>query len=287
MNLLDDLKYQYKYGSAVIKLVFINVAIFIAIGFLNLFLLLVNTRFEFVSTYLALSGNFSHMLHTPWTILTYQFTHTGFIHLLFNMVMLYFTGKIFEDFFRKQDIWRVYLLGGLAGGLLFILSSFLPAFRQQHSILIGASGSIMAMLFASAGYAPNLRLSLFGLFEIRLIWLAVGYLVIDMISIPSGNAGGHIAHIGGALFGYLFAKYRQGNLQINLLDSFRTPKPDERKFKVKIHTQSPSKKHSNSDNTSHQPTQEDIDIILDKISKNGYDKLSKQEKDILFKASQD
>lgn len=287
MNLLDDLKYQYKYGSAVIKLVFINVTIFVAIGFINLFLLLFNTRFEFVSTYLALSGNFSHMLHTPWTILTYQFTHTGFIHLLFNMVMLYFTGRIFEDFFRKQDIWRVYLLGGLAGGLLFILSSFLPAFRNQNSILIGASGSVMAMLFATAGYAPNLRLALFGVFEVRLIWLAVGYLVIDMISIPAGNAGGHIAHIGGALFGYLFAKYRQGNLQMNLLDSFRAPKPDERKFKVKIHTHAPTKKHSNNDNTSHQPTQEDIDIILDKISKNGYDKLSKQEKDILFKASQD
>jgi membrane associated rhomboid family serine protease len=287
MNLAQDLKFQFRHGSPVIKLVFINVISFVAIGLLRLILLLANTRFDFVHIYLALTNNFDHLFHTPWTIITYEFTHTGFLHLLFNMVMLFFTGRIFLDFFRQTDIWRVYIYGGIIGGVLYLLSGFLPVFNGHTSTLIGASGSVMAILFATAAYAPNLEVSLFGIFQLRLIWLAIGYLLLDLIAIPDGNAGGHIAHIGGAIFGYMFAKYRKGDIHLRIFESFFDNKPDEKKFNVKVNVQRTSKNNIRQSHSNHSPSQEDIDIILDKISKNGYDKLSKQEKDILFKASQD
>ncbi len=289
MNLTEDLKYQFRYGTPIIKLIFINVAIFVVLGLINLNLYLFNKHVDIAGIYLALSSDFNHLPHTPWTIFTYQFVHAGPFHLLFNMLMLYFTGRIFTDFFRKDDAWRVYLLGGLIGGVLYIISSAIfPVFSGKASTLVGASGCIMAILFATATYAPNMRIALFGIIHIRLVWLALIFLFLDLISIPVGNSGGHIAHIGGALFGYIFAKYRQGRIQINLFESLFNNKPDERKFKVKVNAHETSeKKFTQHSKTNRKPSQEDIDIILDKISKNGYDKLSKQEKEILFKASQE
>jgi membrane associated rhomboid family serine protease len=287
MNLADDLKYQFRYGTPVIKLIFINVSVFIFLGLINLGLYLFNSQMDLAGIYLALSSKPEHLLHTPWSVFTYQFVHGGIFHLLFNMLMLYFTGRIFTDFFRKDDVWRVYLFGGLIGGVLYILSSAaFPVFRGSASTLVGASGCIMALLFATATYAPNMRVALFGIIQIRLVWLSLLFLFLDLISIPMGNSGGHIAHIGGALFGYLFAKYRQGRIQIRLFDTSYN-KPDERKFKVKVSTFDSAEKRSSNQASNKKPSQEDIDIILDKISRNGYDKLSKQEKEILFKASQD
>ncbi|MES2618574.1 MAG: rhomboid family intramembrane serine protease [Bacteroidota bacterium] len=290
MTFVEDLKYQIKYSTPILKLVVINIGVFISLGLVNLVLFLTNIKFEFISSFLLLSSDPHHFLHTPWTLFSYQFIHTGFIHLLFNMMTLYFIGQLFTDFFKRTDAWRVYLLGGLTGGLLYVASySLFPVFSNHNGTLEGASGGIIAILFATATYAPNVRIALFGIFHVRLVWLALGYLFLDLISIPSGNSGGHIAHIGGALFGFIFARYRQGTLQVKLFDTFSTKKPDERKFKIKVHAHNETKQntYNKSSNSSSSPTQEEIDIILDKISKNGYEKLSKQEKDILFKASQD
>lgn len=289
MTFVEDLKYQIKYSTPILKLVIINVGLFVALGLVNLVFYLLGVKYEFIKSFLVLSSDLHHFAHTPWTLFSYQFIHTGFIHLLFNMMILYFIGQLFTDFFRRSDAWRVYLLGGLTGGLLYLISySLFPVFSRHTGTLEGASGGIIAIFFATATYAPNVRVSLFGIFPVRLVWLALGYLFLDLISIPSGNSGGHIAHIGGALFGFIFARYRQGMLQMKLFDSFSTKKPDERKFKIKVHAHNETIKNTyNKSTKSSSPTQEEIDIILDKISKNGYEKLSKQEKDILFKASQD
>ena len=289
MNLIEEVKFQFKHGSPFIKIIVVNVIAFVTIGLYELVLFLFKIKSDFTSVYLALNSSPQHLLHAPWTLITYEFVHAGPFHLLFNMLMLYFTGNIFNDFFKQSDAWRVYIFGGLIGGVLFLVSNVLfPVFNGMESTLVGASGCIMAVLFASATYAPNLRMALFGIIQIRLVWLAVVFLVLDLISITNGNAGGHIAHIGGALFGFLFARYRQGRLRFSIPELGNNKMPDETRFKVKVKTYHQNE-HLNSinKNTNYKPSQEDIDIILDKISKNGYDKLSKQEKEILFKASQE
>ena len=289
MNLIEEVKFQFKHGSPFIKIIVVNVIAFVTIGLYELVLFLFKIKSDFTSVYLALNSNPQHLLHAPWTLITYEFVHAGPFHLLFNMLMLYFTGNIFNDFFKQSDAWRVYIFGGLIGGVLFLVSNVLfPVFNGIESTLVGASGCIMAVLFASATYAPNLRMALFGIIQIRLVWLAVVFLVLDLISITNGNAGGHIAHIGGALFGFLFARYRQGRLRFSIPELGNNKMPDETRFKVKVKTYHQNEHlSSNNKNKSYKPSQEDIDIILDKISKNGYDKLSKQEKEILFKASQE
>ena len=289
MNLIEEVKFQFKHGSPFIKIIVVNVIAFVSIGLYELVLFLFKIKSDFVGVYLALNSSPQHLLHAPWTLVTYEFIHAGPFHLLFNMLMLYFAGNIFNDFFKSSDAWRVYIFGGLIGGVLFLVSNVLfPVFNGIESTLVGASGCIMAVLFASATYAPNLRMALFGIIQIRLVWLAVVFLVLDLISITNGNAGGHIAHIGGALFGFLFARYRQGRLRFSIPELGNNKMPDETRFKVKVKTYHQHEHlNSNNKNTSYKPSQEDIDIILDKISKNGYDKLSKQEKEILFKASQE
>ncbi len=289
MNLVEDLKYQFRYGSPIIRLIFINVVVFVLLGLISLCLFLFKIKSNYAEDYLALHSSMHYLSHVPWTLFTYQFLHVGPMHLLFNMLMLYFTGNIFTDFFRKNDVWRVYLWGGFIGGVLYLGSNALfPVFEGNLSTLVGASGCIMAILFATSTYAPNLKVALFGIIQIKLIWLSLLFLFLDLISIPGSNSGGHLAHIGGAFFGFLFAKYRQGKIHFNFLESVTDKKPDERKFKVKVKTYQTSEKSYNTGHTkSGKPSQEDIDIILDKISKNGYDKLSKQEKEILFKASQE
>ncbi|MDI1233960.1 MAG: rhomboid family intramembrane serine protease [bacterium] len=289
MNLIEEVKFQFKHGSPFIRIIVINIAVFLLVGLFELGLFLFKLKSHFSDYYLALNSSPRHLLHAPWTLFTYQFMHSGPFHLLSNMLILYFTGNIFMDFFKRSDAWRVYLLGGLIGGVLYLISNILfPVFSDFNSTLVGASGCIMAILFASATYAPNLRLALFGIIQIKLVWLALLFLFLDLVSIANGNAGGHIAHIGGALFGFLFARYRQGKFHFNLPDININQKPDERQFKVKVKTYHNQDKSINSKNNgNYKPSQEDIDIILDKISKNGYDKLSKQEKEILFKASQE
>lgn len=282
MSIADDIKYQLKYGNAITKLIVINILLFVIVGLTNL-IIFIGTKTEgFLTTFLAIPSSLNQFLIKPYTIITYQFGHFGFIHLLFNMLMLFFAGRIFTDFFNKKDTWKVYLWGGVAGALLYLLCyNLLPVFSGSHSILIGASASVLAILFAATSYAPNLQVSVWGLFSLKLLWLSFAYLILDLIAIPTDNPGGHIAHIGGAIFGWLYAKYRQNRLtwfSFNFLLKRKT----KTNYKVEI-----NKVKKTTTKSKNSPSQDEIDAILDKISKSGYERLSKEEKDILFKASQD
>jgi membrane associated rhomboid family serine protease len=288
MSKIADLKYKFKYTSPINQLIVINAVILIISMLVNLYSYLFFKIKGISNLCLSLPANINLILQRPWTILTYQFSHSGLFHFAFNMLILYLIGAIFQDFFKKKDTYKVYLLGGLFAAALFVLSShYIPAFKGQNNLLIGASGSVMAILFATVVYAPNIEIYLFGLFRLKLVWIAIAYFVIDLFSIPEGNAGGHIAHIGGALFGMLYAFYRKGNLQFKLFQpviiqpSQKATQTFKQKVKVNVNPTPKEKNHNT------KPTQEMIDAILDKISKSGYDKLSKEEKDILFKASQD
>ena len=287
MKYTDELKYRFQYATPVMRLIFVNGAVFLGALLVNLFAFLFLKTGSFSAPYLSLPSSWPLLFGKPWTILTYQFTQFGAFHFLFNMLVLYFSGNIFLDFFRKKDVWRVYIWGGVVAGLLFMMASnYLPAFKGGTYTLVGASGSVMAILFAATIYAPHIRLQLFGVFPVKLYWIAIAYVVLDLLSISESNAGGHIAHIGGAAFGTLYALYRKNKIQIRLFEPVIKPATAKKAFKVQVNQNGPAA-FKNQKSQKGSPTQEEIDAILDKISRSGYDRLSKEEKDILFKASQD
>jgi membrane associated rhomboid family serine protease len=290
MNIANELRYRFLYATPVVRLIVINSVVFLLANLVDLFYFLGTRINDITLPFISLPARFETVLVRPWTLLTYQFSHQGLFHIIFNMLVLYTVGTIFLDFFRKRDVWKVYILGGTIAGLFFVFcNAVIPAFRDNNMVLVGASGSVMAILFASASYGPNIRLNLFGIFQVKLIWIALAYLVIDLLSIPGSNGGGHIAHLGGALFGWLFAAYRKGRMSFKLFEPVIKHRISDKQVKVEVNHSRQFNKNQKNNGTSSTgtPTQEEVDAILDKISKSGYDRLSKEEKDILFKASQD
>ncbi|RMG80052.1 MAG: rhomboid family intramembrane serine protease [Bacteroidetes bacterium] len=243
--------------------------------------------------FLALPANIKDFLLRPWTIITYMFFHLGFFHILFNMLWLHWMGRIVSEYIGSQKFLSIYVLGGIAGGLLYLLFFNLfgnssPSF-YLNTRLLGASGAVMAVVFAAATLLPNYTMHLMFIGPVRLKYIALGALVITTLVDFSVNTGGKLAHLGGAAFGFVFIKQLQkGNdwskwflVPFTKLQNLFKKKP---KIKVK------HKKSSSNSYTFHRkPTeneQEIIDAILDKIAKSGYDSLTQKEKDFLFRYSQ-
>ena len=235
---------------------------------------------------MAVPANLQSLMVRPWTIVTYMFYHEDFLHILFNLLWLYWFGQLFLQFFAQRQLTWVYLLGGISGALLYILAfNLLPPFKgyAEVSLALGASASVLAVVIAVATLQPNFTVYLLFLGAVRLKYLALATVVIDIISIPVSNAGGHIAHLGGALFGFLYvAALRSGTdlaKPFYSISSIRFPKRNRMKVTYRSH---------NADydyNYRKAQKQKQIDDILDKIARSGYDSLTKEEKDILFKAN--
>ena len=290
MSIIDEIKKSFKSGSVLTKLIYVNLAVFLAVRIIGVFisLLQINTGFSLV-TWLAVPADINNLIFKPWTVFTYMFLHQDFLHILFNMLWLYWFGQIFLTRFDNKKLLSVYIVGGLAGAALFILSfNVFPLFSQAVpvSIALGASASVMAIVIAISVYIPNHKIHLMFFGPVALKYIAVFSIILDVLSIASSNAGGHIAHLGGALFGYLYiSQLRKGKNITKGFDRFMDKvfsffKPRE-KFKVTY-------KRSMTDyeyNQSKATKQANIDTILDKIAKSGYDSLSKKEKEILFKNS--
>lgn len=220
--------------------------------------------------WLALSSQWDVVIHRPWTLLTYMFLHDGFWHILFNMLMLYFGGTMCCRYLNPRRFGWIYFISGLFGALLYLLVyNLFPVGRLQVSVLLGASAAVLGVFVAVAAYVPNQEVSLWLIrtFSIKLKWLALIFVVVDLLSIPANNAGGHIAHIGGALFGWLFVvAMRWKNKKPRKAPSAgRRPLSDDEY------------------NRRRADDQKRVDAILDKISKSGYDRLSKEEKEFLFR----
>lgn len=293
MTIIDDLKHQYKTGTTLVKFIFINVAVFVLVHIIGLIIYFFTgvPGSELVAYWLSLPADLEQLLYRPWTIITYMFLHTGFIHLAFNMLILYFGGQIFLQFLDSKKLLGTYLLGGIAGGILYILSfNLFPVFTPivKGALALGASASVMAVLIAIAAYVPNFSVRLVLIGEVKLKYIALFYIVMDIISIPNGNAGGHLAHLGGAFFGFYFAyQLRKGKditVGINRLSNYLSALFSGKR-KMKVVYKKPGKTKSDMEyNAQKKANQEKIDEILDKISKSGYDSLSKDEKAILFDA---
>ncbi len=248
----------------------INVLVFFAVGISTLFL---NER-DFIDYYFAFPADFSLLPTRFYTIVTYAFLHQDLFHILFNMLWLYWMGNLFLDFLKPRQFQVVYWGGALVGALAFaLIFNLSPQLQTQGSFLMGASAAVMAVFAAIATLVPNysIRLLLFG--DVRLKFLLLVYILIDMVGIRAGaaNIGGNLAHLGGALFGFTYIKLLQNGTD---LSSFLVKKP-----KMKVVRNESRKRKTEATN------QEEIDAILDKISKTGYDQLTAKEKQILFEAS--
>lgn len=266
-------------GSRLYLFIGINVLVFLLLSFLKLEYLFTKTTSlsSWLQSQLSVPSNPEEMLLKPWTVFTYMFAHVEIFHFLFNMLVLYWFGKIFEDFLNARQFTFAYLAGGLFGGLLFVVFyNIFPGYASEkyNSELIGASGGVMAIVFATATLVPDysIRMLFFG--DVRIKYLALIYLVFDIIGLSGLNAGGSIAHLGGALLGFVFIRQLQKGGDWSKLFQQR------KKLKVVKDTGSQYVKK-----TVKVSEQELIDEILDKISHSGYDSLTKEEKEQLFKAS--
>ena len=296
MTFIDDIKRSYVNGSMLLKLIFINIGVFVLLHVLALGGLLFNTGGS-VTSWVGMPSDLPMLLKKPWTLLTYMFSHYSVMHILFNMLWLYWLGRIFMEFFSPKQLTGVYLLGGWGGAALYLLAyNLLPRLAMMNGILIGASASVIAIVVAAAVYTPDYKIGLLFLGEVSLKWIAIITVAIDLLSLDAGNAGGSIAHIGGAIVGALFSlRIKQGKditRPLNaLIDgivgifngrSFSLPRFDRKK------TDKPQedKNQSTRPNTPGDLVDEnELDIILGKIKAAGYDALTDEEKDKLFKAS--
>ena len=291
---IQDLKNQYKNGSILIKLIFINVAVFLLVNVIGslLYLFNISNGVAIFISWFALPADLSELVVKPWTLLSYMFLHQGLFHMLMNMMVLYFGSQIFNQFLNEKKLLNVYLLGGLSGGLLYVMAfNLFPVFEANvtNSVALGASAAVMAVLIAAATYVPNFVVRLMFIGNVKLKYIAMGYLVLDVVRIQSSNSGGHIAHIGGAIFGFFFIQQlKKGNdftlgfsRFLNYLKAMFQP---QKKMKVVYKKQGKTKSNT-AYNSQKVDNQKKVDLILDKISKSGYDSLSAEEKAILFDAS--
>ena len=288
-----NLKYQFSRLSIAEKLIAINLAVFI-VERLATFLLRLSSNS--IVQWFELPKDFFDFLLQPWSIISYSFFHGGFGHLFWNMLLIYFVGRIFLNLFDARRFLNVYLLGVIMGGLFFILGyNIFPAFFNVNAYLIGASAGASAILIFICAYIPNQEVRLI-FFNVKLWYIGAFVVLMDLIQLPaSGNAGGHLAHLGGALLGYWYARQLVNGTDIGagfsrFLDAMvNLFKRSERKGPLKTVYNSKKGRSATSTKAQYdkQSNQKKIDAILDKISKSGYESLSKTEKDFLFQAGKE
>ncbi|MBL0256020.1 MAG: rhomboid family intramembrane serine protease [Bacteroidetes bacterium] len=288
----DNLKRQLTTADTLQRLLIVNVVLFIVIRLVNSLTQLYNTPlldFEFVSKWLAVPAAPLVLLTKPWTLITYMFYHWDFMHLLFNMLWLFWMGRIFQEYLGSKKLLNTYILGGISGGIMYILAyNVFPLFATSvgAAYALGASASVLAITVATATLLPDYTIPLLFFGPVKLKWIALVTIVLDLINVSGSNAGGHIAHLGGALFGFVYIRQLQKGTDISAwLTKFIDIFARSKKSKMKV---SHSRKRSDEDfAATKRGRQERLDLILDKISKSGYGSLSSEERDFLFNASKD
>jgi len=281
MSLINDLKFKFRSASIIQQLIYVNVSLFIITLLFSSFSGLYGNRTNIIYEWFSLSSSFDQLITKPWTLISYGFLHSGFLHILFNCLILHFFGRLFLEYFTQKQALNFYILGTLFGGLAYLVSyNYFPLFEGRVHTLVGASAGVTAIVVGIATYIPNyqLQLRIFG--YVKLWKLAGVFILFDLISLAGGNGGGHIAHIGGALFGYFYVSQSSNNSS-NIFSWF-SEFFSKRKKPLQTVYKSTKKKNTRK---SADDKQAKIDSILDKISKTGYETLTKEEKEFLFKQS--
>ena len=298
MALLDDIKFQFRTGNILMQLIYVNGGIFLAMKVLEVLFYLTGSAetYDLVTYYLTIPASPKLLLFRPWSIITHMFVHDGFLHILFNMMWLYFGGSLFLNFHDSKKLLSTYILGALVGALFFMVAiNVFPVFSDSvpYARAVGASAAVLSIVVAVATTAPNYVVRLVLLGPVKLKYIAIVSVLLDVLLIPQGNAGGHFGHLGGALFGFVFAsQLKRGNdLTVDFLRPYfwLRDKWANRNNPIKVvHRKPNTKSKSRYDFQEEKASkQEQIDAILDKIKRSGYDSLSAKEKEILFKASKE
>lgn len=289
MDIASDIKRTFKEGSALTRLIYINIGVFLLLKVIAVFFYLAGEAFPLYN-WLSVPSFSGGLLRMPWTPVTYMFLHKGFLHLLMNVLGLYWFGQLFLYHFEGRKLISVYLLGGLAGAAFyFIAYNVFPVFSSSIGLLLGASASVFAIIVAVAFYDPERELHLFFIGRFPLKYVAAFYVLLSIIGISASNPGGNIAHLGGAFWGWFYIyQLRKGkDMGAGLVDFIeKTGKWFSESFKKRsnmkvTYKQPPRNDHEYKRQQNIQ--QDEINRILDKIGKSGYESLSKQEKELLFK----
>jgi membrane associated rhomboid family serine protease len=318
-SIIQDLKYQFNKGDIIIRLVMLNVAIYLSTHLIAVPIFLVfgdaSAYYSFITEWFWMPSDPLKLITRPWTLITHMFMHSnGLFHILFNMLWLYWFGRIATNYIQDRKLLSIYLLGGLLGGVLYLISyNIFPPFLRQSAVLVGASGSVMAIVLATATLNPKGTIRLFLLnISIELQYVALFVVVLDILQVPYSNAGGHLAHLGGAFMGWFFIYQLRRGRDLSapiegMIDWFRGKKaPKTRKKREprmaykKAHQASDSNagmsgaasnysefSRSFAQKYRNMSKQECVDAILDKIRQSGYDSLTEDEKSFLDKSSKD
>lgn len=283
--IIEDFKNAWnKDNNALVKIILINVVVFVSASFIEIFLTLsgAGDAFKLFINKLMLPASFITFITQPWSLISYFFLHLGFTHILWNMLFLYWFGKIIQDNIGNNAVISLYVLGGIIGGLSYMaLFNIIPYYdnRISESLMLGASAGVFSIVAGSATLLPNYTFHLLFLGPVRIKYIALFYILLSFLDVTGSNAGGEIAHLGGAMIGYLFIRQLQNGVNIgegviNIVNFFNKEK-----------NKKSDQKSSPTEETKYDISQDEIDKILDKISESGYSSLSKNEKEKLFNAS--
>ena len=280
MELIDKIRYNFKNLDILQKIILIMIIFFVIPYIVNTFLFLFNFNEFSVINLFDVSPDLIDLLSKPWSLITYGFFHSDLWHLIGNMIIFYLSGSVVLNLFGSERLIKIFILGILYGSLAYLISyNLFPAFNNIKSSMIGSSAGVMAVFIFLASYNPNYSFRILN-FNIKILYIASFLVLLDIIQIPGGNSGGHIAHLGGAFLGYFYHKKmiqvdNYGNWIIDLYNFI---------FKRKLKFKKRSYSNKTSVYVKDAAAQKKIDLILDKISKSGYDSLTKGEKETLFKA---
>ena len=301
-NIVDDIKREFsKSENALVKIILVNTAVFLVLLLLKIILTLSQSSnvYQAVINTLQLPASTSEFLYKPWTLITYFFTHDDIFHILFNMLFLYWFGKLIDEYLGAKRVIALYILGGIAGGLIYIvLYNALPYFQAhvEGSRMLGASAAAFAVAVGASTLLPNYTFNLIFLGPIRIKFIALFYIILSLAQTVGPNAGGNLAHLGGAFVGYVFIKLLQSGTDLgkplyavmNVWSRLFRKRPSMQVTyrERQVYRSTSVYSSASSSGTIEMPDQTEIDSILDKISKSGYESLTREEKQKLFKASQ-
>ncbi|NME66488.1 rhomboid family intramembrane serine protease [Flammeovirga aprica] len=298
---ISDLKYTWnKPGSGLLRLIIVNVVVYVCMSLLMLVFKLSGLQGiydQYIFSNVALPPYIYDAVVKPWTLISYFFMHSmsDFFHILFNMLIMYWFGIIFTEFLGDKKLVALYFLGGVAGGLAYLLMyNVVPYYNAQMGMvsgLIGASACVYAIVVGAATIAPDYRINLLFVGPVKIKYLAAVYIFLSLIQSAGSNAGGEIAHLGGALMGFTYVSLLKRGTDLGkplyaITNFFANFTKSDRKLKVVHRSKKKSTSKTTASSTSKQPSQDSVDEILDKISERGYEGLTQEEKEILFKASQ-
>ena len=291
-RLFTDLKNNFFGRNIVGRLILINCVVFVFVELISVFLMLCNVPYNPIAEALSLHAWIPTFLMQPWSIITYMFMHGGLLHILFNMLWLYWFGNLFLNYFSSKHLRGLYILGGLCGGILYIISyNVFPYFELSRisAVMVGASASVLAIVVATAVREPEFPVQFMFIGSVRLKYVALFMVLFDLLFMTSSNAGGHIAHLGGAAAGFWFsmglARGTDATKWINAVIDFFTNgfKLPKRKPKMKVHYGKHQQQYDY--NERKKADEDEINRILEKLKKSGYGSLSEDEKKKLFDAS--